>query len=150
MKAIGLGSPDELRVHLAACEIDVLVDVLREQRAGATRDAAQTYATTSPGHTRAIDDRHERLRAIEALLVQLDDQPQTDAGAIIVGDTQLMCDVVRDGAREALRRLKTTYERYEEHASPQSRDTLLDAVATVTAWVATLAAVDRVDRGWDA
>jgi len=73
MSAIGLGSPDELRLHVDACEIDVLVDVLREQRANATRDAAQTYATTSPEHTRTIDDHHHRLRAVEALLVQLDD-----------------------------------------------------------------------------
>ena len=93
MKAIGLGSPDELRAHFDACGIDVLVDVVREQRANAARDAAQTYATTSPGHTRAIDDRHDRLRAIEALLLQLEVQPQTEAGAIIVGDTQLICDV---------------------------------------------------------
>jgi hypothetical protein len=93
MKAIGLGSPDELRAHFDACGIDVLVDVVREQRANAACDAAQTYATTSPGHTRAIDDRHERLRAIDALLLQLEVQPQTEAGAIIVGDTQLICDV---------------------------------------------------------
>jgi hypothetical protein len=101
MKVIGLGAPDDLRVHFDACEIDVLVDVLREQRANATRDAAQTYATTSPGQTRAIDDRHDRLRAIEALLVQLEDQPQTEGGAVLVGDTQLICDLVRDGTQEA-------------------------------------------------
>jgi hypothetical protein len=150
MKAIGLGSPDELCVHLEACEIDVLVDVLREQRANATRDAAQTYSTTSPAHTRAIDDRHDRLRAVEALLVQLEDQRPIDAGAIIVGDTQIVCDVVRDGAREALRRLEAAYEQYEDHASAQSRDALLNAATTATAWVGTLAAVDRVERGWDA
>jgi hypothetical protein len=150
MKVIGLGAPDDLRVHFDACEIDVLVDVLREQRANATRDAAQTYATTSPGQTRAIDDRHDRLRAIEALLVQLEDEPQTEGGAVLVGDTQLICDVVRDGTQEALRRLQATHERYEDHAGPQSRDALVDAAETSRAWVATLAAVDRVDRGWNA
>jgi hypothetical protein len=103
--------------------------------ADATRDAAQSYAPTSPGHTRAIDDHHERLRAVETLLVQLEDQPRTAGGASLVGDTQLMCDVVRDGAREALRRVTATYERYEDHASPQSRDTLLNAATTTTAWM---------------
>ena len=62
MKVIGLGSPDDIRVRFAAGEIDVLVDVLRDQRAKATRDAADTYATTPPGQTRPIDDRHDRLR----------------------------------------------------------------------------------------
>jgi hypothetical protein len=74
MKAIGLGAPDDLRVRFDACEIDVLVDVLREQRANATRDAADTYANGS-GHTRAVDDRHDRLRAVEGLLMQLEEQP---------------------------------------------------------------------------
>jgi hypothetical protein len=47
MKVIGLGSPDDARVRFDACEMDVLVDVLRDLRAKATRDAADTYATTS-------------------------------------------------------------------------------------------------------
>jgi hypothetical protein len=41
-----LGSPDQVRVRVEACEIDVLVDVLRDVRTKATRDAADTYATT--------------------------------------------------------------------------------------------------------
>jgi hypothetical protein len=149
MKVIGLGAPDRVRVGFAACEVDVLVDVLREQRAYATRDAAETYAT-APGQTRAVDDRHDLLRAVEALRMQLEEQPHTRPGAVLVGDTVLMCDVVRDGAREALRRLQDTHERYEDHASPRSRDALLNAAKTAKVWVATLTAVDRVDRGWEA
>ena len=149
MKVIGLGAPDELRVRFEACEIDVLVDVLREQRASATRDAAETYRV-APRQTRTVDHSHDRLRAVERLLMQLEEQPQTKTGAVLLGDTQLMCDVVRDGAREALRRLEETHTRYEDHASPESRDALLNAADTATAWVATLTAVDRVDRGWDA
>jgi len=147
MKVIGLGAPDSVRARFDACEVDVLVDVLREQRANATRGAAETYANAS-GHTRAVDDRHDRLRAVEGLLMQLEERSQTDA--VLVGDTPLMCGVVRDGAREALRRLAETHERYEDHASPQSRDALLNAAKTAKAWVATLTAVDRVERGWDA
>jgi hypothetical protein len=150
MKVIGLGAPDQVRVRFDTCEVDVLVDVLRQQRASATRDAVETYATMSSGETRAVDDRHDQLRALEGLLMQLEAQPQTRTGAVLVRDTQLMCDVVRAGAREALRRLEETHGRYEEHASAQSRDVLLDSATTAKAWVATLTAVDRVDRGWDA
>jgi hypothetical protein len=52
MKVIGLGSPDELRVRFDACELDVLVDVLRDLRAKATRDAVDTCATSVLGDTR--------------------------------------------------------------------------------------------------
>lgn len=150
MKVIGLGAPDDVRVRFHACEMDVLVDVLRDQRASATRDAAETYATTPRGQTRPIDDRHDRLRAVEGLLVQLEEQPHNRPAAVLVGETELICDVARDGAREAIRRLEETHERYADHATPQSRDALLTAARTARAWVATLTAVDRVDRGWDA
>jgi len=150
MKVIGLGAPDDIRVRFAACELDVLVDVLREQRANATRDAADTYATTPPGETRPIDDRHDRLRGLEGLLMQLEEQPHTRPGAVLVGETDLMTDVARDGAREAVCRLEETHERYQDHATPQSREAMLNAARTANAWVATLAAVERVDRGWDA
>jgi hypothetical protein len=148
VKVIGLGAPDTVRVRFDACEVDVLVDVLREQRADATREAAETYATAS-GETRAVDDRHDRLRAVEALLMQLEDQPRTSRDAVLLGETEVMRDVVRGGVREALRRLEEAHERYEEHASPQSRDALLHAAKTTRAWVATLTGFDRVDRGWD-
>jgi hypothetical protein len=150
MKVIGLGAPDDLSVRFEPCELDVLVDALREERANATRDAAQTYATSGPGQTRAIDDRHDRLRAIEALLTQLEERRQTEGGAVLVGNTELMCHVVHSGAREALRRLDATHERYDDHASTQSGDALLSAAETSAAWVATLVAVDRIERGWDA
>jgi hypothetical protein len=52
MKVIGLGAPDDLRVRFEACEIDVLVDVLREQRASATRDAAKTYRVVKGANSR--------------------------------------------------------------------------------------------------
>jgi hypothetical protein len=102
MKVIGLGAPASVRIRFDACEVEVLVDVLREQRADATRDAADTYATTPPAQTRPIDDRHDRLRAIEVLLMQLEEQPpDSTPGAALVGETDLMCDIARDGAREA-------------------------------------------------
>ena len=150
MKVIGLGVPDDLRVTFEPNALDVLVDVLRQERAKATRDAAQTYATNGPGQTRAIDDRHDRLRAIDALLTQLDEPRQTDGGAVLVGCTELMCDVVHGDARVALRRLVTTHERYEDHASTQSGNVLVNSAETAKAWVATLVAVDRIERGWDA
>ena len=91
MKVIGLGSPDDVRVRFDACEIDVLVDVLRDQRAKATHDAADTDPTTPPEQTRPIDDRHDRLRGLERLLMQLEEQPpQNRPGAIVVGDTELI------------------------------------------------------------
>ena len=151
MKVIGLGAPQEVRVRFDACEVEVLVAVLREQRAHATRDAAQTYATTPPGQTRAIDDRHDRLRAVEGSLVQLEEQPPDNKpGAVLVADTEFVSEVVRDGAREALRQLDEAYERYEDHATPEARDALLSAATTTQAWVATLTAVDGVDQGWGA
>ncbi|MGH2945353.1 MAG: hypothetical protein ACRDPC_03675 [Solirubrobacteraceae bacterium] len=152
MKVIGLGAPASVRIRFDAYELDVLVDVLREQRADATRDAADTYATTPPTQTRPIDDRHDRLRAVEGLLMQLEEQPPDNRpGAVLVGETDLMCDVARDGAREALRRLQEAHERYtDDGASPQARDALVNATKTAKAWVVTLTAVDQVDHGWDA
>jgi hypothetical protein len=149
VKVIGLGAPDSVRISFADRELDVLVDVLRDQRADATREAAETYAAT-PGQRQAVDDRHDRLRAVEALLMQLEEQRHTRRGAVLIDKTEHMCDVVRAGAREALRRLSETHGRYENHASPQSRDALLDTAKTATAWVTTLTGLDRVDRGWQA
>jgi hypothetical protein len=128
MKVVGLGSPDDVRVRFAAHEIDVLVDVLRDLRAKATRDAADTYATTSPRDTQPIDDRHDRLRGIEGLLIQLEEQPPDNRpGAILMGTTLLMRDVAHEAAREPLERLHDAHERYEEHVTSQSRDTLRGA-----------------------
>lgn len=151
MKVVGLGSPDDVRVRFDVCEIDVLVDVLRDLRAKATRDAADTYATTSPRDTRPIDDRHDRLRSLEGLLMQLEEQPPGERpSAILVAATPLMRDVAHEGAREALERLNDAHERYEEHVTSQARDTLRRAAETAKAWVTTLTAVEQVDLGWDA
>jgi hypothetical protein len=151
MKVIGLGSPDDVRVRFTAREIDVLVDVLRDLRAKATRDAADTYATTAPHDTRPIDDRHDRLRGLEGLLMQLEEQPpENRPGAILVAATPLMRDVAHEAAREALERLHDAHERYEQHVTSQSRDTLRGAAETAKAWVTTLTAVEQVDLGWDA
>jgi hypothetical protein len=151
MKVLGLGSPDDLRVSFDPSEVDVLVDVLRDLRAKATRDAAETYATTPPRETRPIDDRHDRLRGLEGLLMQLEEQPPDDRpGAILVGDTTLMRDVARAGAREALDRLQDAHERYEDRVTARSRSALLGAAKTAKAWVTTLTAVEQVDLGWEA
>lgn len=84
-------------------------------------------------------------------MVQLEEQPPDDRpGAVLVSDTELMSEVVRDGAREALRRLEEAHERYEDHATPEARDALLSAATTTQAWVATLTEVDGVDQGWGA
>jgi hypothetical protein len=150
MKVIGLGSPDELRVRFDACEMDVLVDVLRDLRAKATRDAVDTYAATVLGDTRPVDHRHDRLRGLDALLVQLEEQPPDNRpGATIIGATQLLRDVAREGSREALERLHDAHERYEEHVTSRSREALLGASKTATAWVTTLTAVEHIDLGWD-
>ena len=150
MKVIGLGSPDDLRVKFDASEMDVLVDVLRDLRAEATRDAAQTYATTARWDTRPIDDRHDRLRGLEGLLIQLEEQtPDNRPGATLVAATPLLRDVAREGAREAVERLHDAHDRYENDATTASRDTLLGAATATTAWLTTLTAVDHVDRGWD-
>lgn len=149
MKVIGLGAPDEVRVAFDACELDVLVDILRAQRTDATRDAADTYAAV-PDDERAVDGRHDRIRGIEGLLIQLEEQPPENApGAILVGETGLMREVVRDSAREALRRLDATHERYENKAVGSTAE-LLSAAETAKAWTVTLTAIDRVDLGWDA
>lgn len=116
MSVIGLGAPDSVRVCFAGLEVDVLVDVLREQRAEASHAVAEAYVT-APRLTQAVDDRHDRLRSVEALLMQLEDLRHTRRGAVLLGKTELMCDVVRAGARGALRRLAETQVRYEDPAS---------------------------------
>jgi hypothetical protein len=140
-----------VRIRFEASEIDVLVDVLREHRTRATLDAAETYGRVPCGDTGAVDDRHDELRTIESLLMQLEDQQPDERGRVVMtGETEVMCDVVRDGAREALRRLDDAHDGYRERASSASRDALLDAAKTARAWVVTLTSFDRVDRGPDA
>lgn len=148
MKVIGLGAPQSVRVRFRAIEMDVLVDVLRGVRASATLDAARVHA--APGApVRSVDDRHDRLRSIEALLLQLEDQPHaSERGANVFGDTDLLCDVVGEGARQAIARLAAAHTRYVDHGSVDARDGLLDASGAAHAWVATLISFDRVDRGW--
>jgi hypothetical protein len=129
---------------LDACEIDVLVDVLRDLRARATRDAADTYATTSPGDTRPIDHRHDRLRGLEGLLMQLEEQPPDERpGAVLMGATPLLRDIAQEGAREALERLHDAHERYEDHVTSRPREALLGAARTAKAWITTLTAVEN-------
>jgi hypothetical protein len=80
MKVIGVGAPEIVRIRFAACELDLLVDVLREQRARATLDAAETYGRVARDDTRSVDDRHDRLRALEAMLMRLEAAPPDDGG----------------------------------------------------------------------
>jgi hypothetical protein len=136
MKVIGLGSPDDVRVRFDASEVDVLVDVLRDLRAKATREAAETYATTPPGETRPIDDRHDRLRWLEGLLMHLEEQPPDDRPeAILVGDTTLIRD---------------THERYEDRVTRGRARRCSAPPRRPRAWVTTLTAVEHVDPGGDA
>lgn len=65
MKVTGLGTPESVRARFRTAEVDVLVDVLRERRAQATREAATAHETVSTS-VRSVDDRHDRLRAVEA------------------------------------------------------------------------------------
>jgi hypothetical protein len=150
MKVVGLGSPDELRVAFDACELGVLVDVLRDLRAKATHDAVDTYAASGLGATRPVDDSHDRLRDLDALLIQLEEQPPgSPPGATVIGATPLMRDVARDGAREALERLHDAHEHYEEDVTSRSRESLIGAAKTAKAWVTTVTAIDHVDLGHD-
>ena len=130
MKVIGLGSPDDVRVRFDASEVDVLVDVLRDLRAKATREAAETYATTPPGETRPIDDRHDRLRWLEGLLMHLEEQPPDDRPeAILVGDTTLIRDIARrcpGSSRTAPRRARAL----RGSRDARSREALLGAAKT--------------------
>lgn len=97
MKVIGLGSPYDVQIRFDASEVDVLVDVLRERRADATRDAASIYATTPSGETEAVDDRHNRLRAVEALLMQLEVGRRLPLASRAVGRPRDALDAARHG-----------------------------------------------------
>lgn len=147
MKVTGLGTPESVRARFRTAEVDVLVDVLREHRAHATREAATAHEAVGTT-VRAVDDRHDRLRAIEALLMQLDDQPHRREGVVLFGDTSLIGEIVRDGATESLARFVDAHQRYRERARVEARDRLLTAAVAAQAWVATLVAFDRVNRGW--
>jgi hypothetical protein len=82
------------------------------------------------------------------MLMQLDDLRPDDAGRMtVVGDTVVMYDVVRDGAREALQRLHDAHDHYRKLSRPLAADALLEAAETATAWLVTLTRFDRVDRG---
>jgi|GEM_PF-5920049 len=154
MTVIGLGSPDSVRVRFERCQLDVLVDVLREQRRTATLGASETYHHTPRHDTRAIDDRHDTLRALEALLIQLENLPADEHDhPTLVGPTELLGEIIDAGARDALRRLETAYERYEDRfrGGPPSthRDALRRGADTAHAWITTLTNFAEVDDGTD-
>jgi hypothetical protein len=150
MKVVGLGGPHRVRIRFAPCEIDLLVDILREQRANATLPAADTYGRVRRDDTRAVDDRHDLLRALERLLMQLENQPPDKRGRVVLmGETEVMIDVIHDGGHEALRRLQDPYERYHERPHTATRDALLGAANTAQAWMVTLTSFDQIDQGLD-
>lgn len=150
MKVVGLGAPASVRIRFQVRELDVLVDVLREQRARATREASDTYARVSAEDARSIDESHDELRAIEGLLMQLEEQRPDETGRVVlVARTVVMYDVVRAGAREALQRLQDAHDRYPSYGAGPARDALLDAAETAKAWLVTLTSFDRVDGGPD-
>lgn len=149
MKIIGYGDPRSVRIRFQTRELDVLVDVLRDLRADATQQASTTYAD-APGDERAIDDRHDQLRAIEALLIQLEEQRLDDSGRTpVTASTPVMAEVVRAGAREAIRRLGAAHDGYPGFDRDGAGDALIDAAETATAWLITLVSFDRVTNGPD-
>jgi hypothetical protein len=151
MKVTGWGNPDQVRIRFARCEVDLLVDVLRQERAEATRVAAETYDRPGGSDERTVDDQHDRLRAIEALLMQLEHQTPDDRGRVVlVGDTDVMTDIVQDGAIRAVHRLEQAHERYHDHpGTATNRDALLGAASTAQAWMVTLTSFDQVDQPRD-
>jgi hypothetical protein len=62
-----MGNPDQVRIRFARCEVDLLVDVLRQLRAEATRTAAETYGGPAGRDTRHSE--YEQLRLAVALRV---------------------------------------------------------------------------------
>ncbi len=149
MKVIGYGAPTSVRIRFQVRELDVLVDVLRELRARATRDATDTYARTNADDPE-IDESHDELRTIEGMLMQLEENRPDDAGRVVlVAKTTVMHDVVRAGAREALQRLQDAHDRYPSYSAGPTRDALLDTAETAKAWLVTLTSFDRVDGGPD-
>lgn len=150
MKVTGWGNPDQLRIRFARCEGDLLVDALRELRAEATRVAAETHASPDGRDERTVDNRHDRLRAIEGLLMQLENQsPDAHGRVVLVGDTPVMTDVVLLGGIRALQRLAEAHDRYRDYPNARNREALLSAVNTARAWMVTLTSVDRVDQPHD-
>jgi hypothetical protein len=152
MKVTGWGHPDRVRVRFAACEVDLLVDVLRERRADATCDAAEIYKEPGFDHERAVDDKHDRLRGIEALFRQMEEGPDNvdERGQVVlVGDTEVMGDILKTGAKEAMRRLVEAHNAYLERPMPWARDRLLPALETAHAWLITLTSFVQVDQALD-
>jgi hypothetical protein len=152
MKVTGWGNPDRVRIRFAACEVDLLVHVLRERRADATCDAAETYGRPGFDFERAVDDKHDRLRAIEALFRQMEEGPENpdeQGRVVLVGDTEVMDDLLKAGAKEAIRRLVDAHDAYLEHPAPWARNRLLPAVETAHEWLITLASFVEVDQPAD-
>ncbi len=150
MKVVGLGAPRSVRIRFQIRELDVLVDVLRELRARATHDASDTYARVPADDARSIDDRHDQLRAIEGMLMQLEEQRPDDTGRVVlVGETAVMEDVVRAGACEALKRLQDGHDGYPAYGGSPAGEALLDAAETAKAWLVTLIGFDHVNNGPD-
>jgi hypothetical protein len=147
-RVVGLGAPDVVRVLIERAQLEPLVEQLRAQRADATRRAAQTTGE-QPFDERAIDDCHDELRTIEAILAQLEaPSPGPDAAQAITGATDAMHDAIAGATRRALHRAGAAATSAATTggaacATPQ----LLDALAGAHAWVSTLIAFRHVDLG---
>jgi hypothetical protein len=147
MTVIGLGSPDEVCVQFSPSQRHVLVEILRAKRAITTRNAVSVYESTPAACTRPIDDCHDQLRAIDALLIQLDEQPAS-AQATLIGDTDLIRSVVHGSTGAAVEQLHEAEATYREQRCPGTAQALLDAARMTATWTETLVAVDRIDLGW--
>jgi hypothetical protein len=57
--------------------------------------------------------------------MQLEDQqPDAQGRVVLTGDTEVMCDIVHEGAREALGRLDDAHDGYRERSRSATRDAL--------------------------
>jgi hypothetical protein len=150
MKVVGTGAPRMLTIRLKPCEVTVFRDELHHRRAAVTEAAAAAHAGTAAptalAGDRDVEDRHDELFLITALLDQLRMPAPAGQAREIVGPTWLLAPIIRGVAGEAAYRLQSAVDQFREDRGTPTADELRAAVDTASACAATLIGLDYAEN----
>jgi hypothetical protein len=142
MKVVGTGSPRMLTVRFDQCELPLLRDEVAERQ----RSLVSTLAEMTTPHM-AGDDDGERLKDKLVLLTRLEDDlrgpVEPDQPYEVTGLTELMADVIRGAAGEAVYQLQQDVERFREDRGTPTGQELRARLSTASAAIESLIGLDH-------
>jgi hypothetical protein len=126
----GFGVTDALRVELEPCQIATMMQEIQELRNVIGREA-----TRSPVDEEEADTRRYEVRALEALQWQMTESLASSGQPALCGPATLVLELVAGAAHDAVQLLAEELDAKPVDAG--SRDRLIRAAATASAWIKT-------------